>query len=349
MKKSAIVLVGLLGLTATACGDDGGSSTAFADQLSDTCQTLDTALGKLDQPTDLKGMRSFATDASDLYDTAVSALKKLTPTGDAKDAFEELRDNMASQLDLLDDVARSAKDDDQDGVDAAIAKFQALVDDNAGLARDAGARRCAIDSPLAMAGPTDSTTDVTTDVTTDDTTGVTTTTSTKATLPPVTASTTKPSTTESSTAVGSGEKIFEDLPSQLGVSTAGYTFTAVEQQYIDNFLKFLTRTKAMDGATGHYGAVEIAKDGQPFGRVFAFVADPALPAGSIRELVEDLASGQPVTDTAVNKIDGLHFTSTDAYEFFVAGDETNGMFMFVTRDEESMDAAVTAFFESIQG
>src|SRR3954454_142344 len=73
---AALVAVTVLG----ACGSDGGDSKAkFADQLQDECRTIARGLRDIDTPTgdNLDDFESAANDASKVYGTGLTALKKL--------------------------------------------------------------------------------------------------------------------------------------------------------------------------------------------------------------------------------------------------------------------------------
>lgn len=351
MRKTAFVVVGLLSLGITACSSSGGGgSTAYADALTDTCQALSKGLDKLDAPTDLASTGAYAKEASALYETAVAAMDKLKPTSDAKDAFEDLSANFNDQVDALDDLAKGASDDDNAAAVKAITTFNTLTDENSDLAKDAGSRRCAIDSALSATGISDPTT---TDVTTDDTTEVSTEVSTddttddtqvEDTLPPIT----NPTSTDVPASAGSGDKIYEDVASQMSPSADGYTFAQVDQSSIDNFLGYLGAVPEIAAADGFYGAVQIESGSTPFTRVFAFVPKTPLADGTVLEFATSVAAPATVAEEIIGGINGQRFTSTDNFEFFIAGDETNGIFMFGAQTAEDLETGVTAFFQSIR-
>ncbi|HQV57291.1 MAG TPA: hypothetical protein PKV27_04705, partial [Ilumatobacteraceae bacterium] len=165
---------------------------------------------------------------------------------------------------------------------------------------------------------------------------------------PLTTDPTTDSTTGSSTSAGTGERIYEDVVSQLNPSADGYTFAQVDQSSIDNFLTYLSGVPAIAAADGFYGAVQIEKAGKPFNRVFAFVPKTPLPDGTMLDFANSVAAPAPVTESMVGGINGQRFTSTDNYEFFIAGDETNGLFMFGAQNDADLQAGVTAFFQSIK-
>ena len=139
---AALVAVTLLG----ACGSDGGDSKAkFADQLQDECRTIARGLRDIDTPSgdDLADFEAAAKDASKVYDTGLTALKKLKAPSNESADFKDLQANISDQVDVFDQIATAAKKDDAATIKTKVASLKKINKDNADLADSLDASSCA--------------------------------------------------------------------------------------------------------------------------------------------------------------------------------------------------------------
>lgn len=341
MDKRTIGAMSLVAaVTVVSCGGSGsGVTTAgFSDQLAGLCRTINRGIGNLDAATTLDDVRSNASDASALFEDGLNEMKQLTvPTSDEQFA-SDVRDLIASfedQLDTLDAVAKAARQNDQDTVDARIAKLRDQAADGNDLADGLGISRCQLD-PVFVAAPA--------------------TTEPPVTEPPVTEpivpltlpiATTPAATVPFGTSfVPTSNKTVQS--SAVLVPLGDYTFTDVPDDAARGFETVLDLAPSIDALSGIIVGVDVIdSSGELMGRIFLFEADGGpLPAGSFEEVTPFITSDTLTTPKTVGSVDGVTWTDPDGTVNFLVSGDADIVWSFAPT-EAQLDAALQAWSESL--
>ena len=150
MNRRRIAAAGAVAVLAlTACGGSSGPSALseedFIDDLTDLCEDTKKDLDKIDLPEDVADMERFAGDITEIYVDAQDRLKGLIPPEDFARDFGDFRDLIDETLDLLDDLEKAGKDDDEKEVEKLFTKLKGISDDQTAIADDLGIAECGAD------------------------------------------------------------------------------------------------------------------------------------------------------------------------------------------------------------
>ncbi|MEI8241367.1 MAG: hypothetical protein WCI22_18305, partial [Actinomycetota bacterium] len=135
-------------VTMVACSNSAPSSSQFANNVDGICRTLGTGLGDLSKPSTIDDLKGFADDASHLFASAVTALKKLqVPSGSsaATSDAKTLVSNFDHLVDVLDDIATAARTADQATIDDRTTEFESVRAQDSDLADSLDAKHCDLD------------------------------------------------------------------------------------------------------------------------------------------------------------------------------------------------------------
>jgi hypothetical protein len=327
-KRMATVAALVLSTVAASCGgDDGPTSSDFVDRVNEICRTLDNDLGDLTTPTSNAELATFASGASKAYENALADMKALeVPSDDAVVANAKgLVANFDDQVTTLDDIAAAATADDQATIDSNIATFETLGTDNADLAEGLGAERCALDPLFAfeVAPPvTDPpVTDPPVDTTPVDTTPVDT------------------------TAVSGTNKTIEPLAADLAPAQ-GFTFVESDQAVVETFISVIDSSPTIAAVPGMVAGVDVIDSGGiTTTRIFIYLPETTLPAGTPDELLPIVTDGNPTTPGTYGILAGANYTDGD--KFYFLGTDTpeaaNLLMWAISTDAASLDTAIGAF------
>lgn len=327
-KRVAIAAALVLGTVAASCGgDDGPSSSDFVDSVNEICRSLDNDLQDLATPTSNAELSDFASGASKAYENALADMKALeVPSDDAAVASAKgLVVNFDDQVTTLDDIATAAAAADQATIDSNIATFESLSSDNADLADELGADRCALD-PLFFFEVAPPVTD-----------------------PPVTdppVATTPVATAPVATAPVSGSnKTIEPLASELAPAQ-GFTFVESDQAVIETFITVIDSSPTIAAVPGMVAGIDVVDAGGiTTTRIFIYLPETTLPAGTPDELLPIITDGNPTTPGTYGILTGV--TYTDGDKFYFVGTDTpaaaNLLMWAISTDATSLDTAVAAF------
>ncbi|MBI4934210.1 MAG: hypothetical protein HY828_10055 [Actinobacteria bacterium] len=326
-KRLATVAALVLSTVAASCGgDDGPTSSDFVDRVNEICRTLDNDLSDLTTPTSNAELAPFASGASKAYENALADMKALeVPSDDAVVADAKgLVANFDDQVTTLDDIAAAATADDQATIDSNIATFETLSTDNADLAEGLGAERCALDPLFAfeVAPPV--------------------------TDPPVTepVDTTPVDTTPApTTPVSSTNKTIEPLAADLAPAQ-GFTFVESDQAVVETFISVIDSSPTIAAVPGMVAGVDVVdSSGITTTRIFIYLPETTLPAGTPDELLPIVTDGNPTTPGTYGILAGVSYTDGD--KFYFLGTDTpeaaNLLMWAISTDTASLDTAIGAF------
>jgi hypothetical protein len=315
------------GLVATACGgSDGPSSSAFVDRVNDVCRSLEKDLGDLTAPTSNAELADFATGASKAYENALADLKALEVPSDQTivSSAKALVGNFDDQVTALDGVASAASADDQATIDSTIATFDSLSSDNADLADSLGAGRCDLDPLFSfeIAPP------VTDPPVTD---------------PPVTDPV--ETTPLDTTPVSGTNKTIETLATDLAPAQ-GFTFMESDQSVVETFISIIDSVPTIAAVPGMVAGVDVVDGGGVVTtRIFIYLPETTLPAGTPDELLPAITAGNPTTPGTYGVLAGASYTDGD--KFYFVGTDTpeaaNLLLWAIATDTASLDTAIGAF------
>lgn len=135
----------LLAVVALAgCGSDsGGDKDAYVRDGNAICSRYQAAIAKLGQPDTLGELGPFIVKALPVLTRTVSAVEKLDPPGDLRDAFEKFRDAAGKTVDRARALQAAANSGDGEEAKRLLAEATAASEDRKKLARDAGLETCA--------------------------------------------------------------------------------------------------------------------------------------------------------------------------------------------------------------
>jgi hypothetical protein len=326
-KRVAIVAALMMSTVAASCGgSDGPSSSAFVDRVNEICRSLDNDLSDLTTPTSNAELATFATGASKAYENALADMKALeVPSDQAVVASAKgLVANFDDQVTTLDDIAAAAKIDEQATIDTNIATFDTLGTDNADLAASLGAERCALDPLFSFEvapPPTD---------------------------PPVTepATTTPVDTTPVDTTPAAGtNKTIETLATDLAPAQ-GFTFVESDQSVVETFISVIDSSPTIAAVPGMVAGVDVVDaSGITTTRIFIYLPETTLPAGTPDELLPIITAGNPTTPGVYGVLAGVNYTDGD--KFYFVGTDTpeaaNLLLWAISTDTASLDTAIAAF------
>lgn len=330
--------VAVVAVALTSCGGGGGdalSTDAFSDELAGICRTVGRGIGDLDAAESLSDVRSNANDASGLYEVAINKLKKLKiPTSDEQFA-SDVRDLIASyedQLDTLDDIARAARDNDQETVDSKISDLNGLASDSNDLADSLDISRCQLDPVFAA---TTTTTEAPT-------------TTVALTLPIVTEppETIPPETLPPDTLPPASNKTI--ITSTDLVPLGDYSFNDAPDSAMNGFITLLDLAPTVAAQSGRIVGVDVLDSaGSTMGRLFAFESDTdPLTPGSFEEALPYLSGDTPTAPRTVGTIEGVAWSDADGTVNFAAGVQNVILWSFAPT-QELLDQTLQAWGESI--
>jgi hypothetical protein len=290
-------------VVSASCGGGDDASGSYVDQLEDACKTFENEIEDLDAADDLKAVEQNADDASALLEDAIADMEKVDLPSSADEA-KDLIDNFGEQLDLIDDVAKAAGDDDADKVADALEDLGKVGADAAELADDIDARRCSFDEDLftaalgggAIAAPPE----------TDPTNGGPPITEPPITDPPITEPTvpeptvTQPPATEPPPEGPEAAKTPIDVTQILPNPTECAFVDPDDEILITLFESLLNFDPTIRATTGAIGAVNIslAADGSNLGVMYLFTGDGPLQAtveADLLPIFDGESTGVPLT------------------------------------------------------
>ncbi len=313
-------------VVASCGGSDAPSSSDFVDRVNEICRSLDNDLSDLTAPTSNDELSVFASGASKAYENALADMKALeVPSDQAVVASAKgLVANFDDQVTTLDDIAAAAKAGDQAIIDSNIATFDTLGTDNADLAGSLGAERCALDPLFSFEvapPPTD---------------------------PPVTepATTTPVDTTPVDTTPAAGtNKTIETLATDLAPAQ-GFTFVESDQAVVETFISVIDSSATIAAVPGMVAGVDVVDaSGVTTTRIFIYLPETTLPAGTPDELLPIITDGNPTTPGVYGLLAGVNYTDGD--KFYFLGTDTpeaaNLLLWAISTDAASLDTAIAAF------
>ena len=338
MSKRIIVSAAIaVVLFTSSCGGKsaGVTTSSYSDQLAGVCRTLNRGIGNLDAPASLDDVRSNATEASALYEDGLTELKKLTvPTNDKEFAADvnDLITSFEDQLDSLDAIAKAARENDQDAVNARMSKLTDQAAESNDLADSLNISRCQIDPVFATVVTTPTTEPVV-----------------PLTLPIATApAETVPVETVplETTPIITGNKTV--LSSSDLVPLGDYSFTDAPAEALTGFNTLLDLAPSMAAQSGRISGVDVLdSSGQTMGRLFAFESDTdPLTPGSFDEVTPFITSSVPTTPRTVGTLDGLAWTDPDGTVNFLVGVSNVVLWSFAPT-QDLLDSTLQAWGESI--
>jgi hypothetical protein len=337
MNKRMVVAAALaVALTVASCGGGkaGPTTAAFSDQLAAICRTINRGIGNLDAPASLDDVHGNASDASALYEDGLTELKKLTIPSSDKQFAADVKDLISSfedQLDTLDAIAKAAKENDQDTVDARMSKLTDQASESNDLADSLDISRCQLDPVFESV--------VTTPVTEPPV---------PLTLPIATlpVETIPPETIPPDTTPIDGNKTI--LSSADLVPLGDYTFADAPDEANSGFETLLDLAPSIAAQSGRITGVDVIdSSGQTMGRVFAFESDTdPLTPGSFEEVTPYITSDTPTTPKTVGSLNGLAWTDADGTVNFLVGVQNVVLWAFAP-SQDLLDAALQAWGESI--
>jgi hypothetical protein len=338
MNKRVIVSAAVsIALTVSACGGKTASTTtsAFSDQLATLCRTVNRGIGNLNAPASLNDVRSNATDASALYEEAVTQLKKLgIPASDKQFAsnVKDLITSFADQLDTLDGIAKAAKENDRSSVNTWMSKLTDQASHSNDLADSLKISRCQIDPVFTTIDTTPPTTEPTVSLTLP--------------IPPTTTATVPPFTLPVVTTPVSSNKVV--LPSSGLVPLGNYTFADAPASATSGFQTLLDLAPSMATQSGRISGIDVVDSkGATMGRLFAFDSDTSpLTPGSFEEVTPFITSDTPTTPKTVGTLNGLSWTDPDGTVNFLVAVSNVVLWSFAPT-QALLDATLQAWGESI--
>jgi hypothetical protein len=339
MKRRVLGISASLALALTACGggDDGGGGV---DEFTAICDRVDQELDDLDDPASVDDASSNAKKVADLLEDAVDDMEKVKLGDDDRDA-EDLIDNFKDQVDTLDDLITAVNQADFDGLEVAIGSLDELEGDAADLAKDAGARKCALDA-VGLVTPPDGGSDATTVPPPVDTT-----------VPPVdtvappVVDTTAPLPVDTTGQISDGPRSPLDIAA-LVVSTDGSTFTNVPEADLVPFDTLLSLSPSTAAAAGTISGVDIiSPDGVFLGRAFFFVPAAPLPVTVQADLLPVFDTEGIGVPTVFNPDAGILLLRNGGAEFF--NGTPDAVVWILGPDEASIRAAYVTFIGAVGG
>ncbi|CAB4362834.1 unannotated protein [freshwater metagenome] len=282
-------------VTMVACSNSAPSSSQFANNVDGICRALGTGLGDLSKPSTVDDLKGFADDASHLFASAVTALKKLqVPSGSsaATSDAKTLVSNFDHLVDVLDDIATASRTADQATIDDRTTEFESVRAQDADLADSLDAKHCDLDPLFDELAP-------------------------PVTDPPVT----DPATTTPITASTDSNKTTLALAAEL-VPVDGLTFTDVADNLLTAWTTVLDNSPITAASPGRVAGVEVSKDGTLIANVYIFLPTDTVKSTSIFELANFLTQAT-VADDTVNGFPGLSWTTESGVAAFV-GAQTTG-------------------------
>ncbi|HEY7628939.1 MAG TPA: hypothetical protein VH761_17845 [Ilumatobacteraceae bacterium] len=339
-KRLGSSVVAVLAVVLSSCGGGGGGAVsidAFSDQLAGVCRTINRGIGDLDPAASLADVRTNANEASALYEDAINELRKLkVPTSDQQFA-NDVRDLIASyedQLDALDEIAKAARDNDQEAVDGKIGDLNDMAAESNDLADSLDISRCQID-PVFEATTT--------------TTTIAPTTTVALTLPIVTEppETIPPETFPLDTLPPEGNKTI--ITSTDLVPLGDYSFADAPDEAMNGFITLLDLAPTVAAQSGRIVGVDVLDStGATMGRLFAFESDTdPLTPGSFDEELPYLSGDVATSPKSVGTIDGVFWADADGATVNFAAAVQNVILWSFAPTEELLDQTLQAWGESI--
>jgi hypothetical protein len=335
MNKRVVVSAAVaIALTVSACGGKSAGTTpsAFSDQLATVCRTINRGIGNLGSTASLNEVRSNASDASTLYEEALTELKKLAiPTSD-KQFSSDVKDLITSfedQLDTLDAIAKAAKENDQGSVDTRMSKLTDQASQSNDLADSLNISRCQIDPVFTV-----------------DTTPPATEPPVPLTLPIPPTTTAPPDTVPPDTTPVASNKVV--VSSADLVPLGDYTFADAPAGATEGFQTLLDLAPSMAAQSGRITGIDVIDStGATMGRLFAFESDTSpLTPGSLDEVTPFITSGAPTLPKTVGTLDGVSWTDADGTVNFFVGVSNVVLWSFAP-SQDLLDATLQAWGESI--
>lgn len=336
MKRRSLGISAALALALVACGggDEGGGGVA--DEFTAICDRVDQDLDDLDDPQSIDDISTNAKKIADLFEDAVNDLEKVKLGDDDNDA-EDLIDNLKDRVDTLDEVNTAAVASDIAGIESALVSLDELQDDAADLAKDAGARKCALKAS-GLVTPPDGTVDATTIPPVVDTTA-----------PPVVDTTAPPvvDTTVPSGQLGDGTRVPLDIASSV-VSSDGSSFANVPDDELAPFDTLLSLSPTTVAAGGTVSGIDIiSPDGAFLGRAFVFLPTAPLPDTVQADLLPVFDTEGVGVPTVFNPDPGILLVRNGGAEFFTGAPEA--VVWILGPDEASIRAAYVIFIAAAGG
>lgn len=302
----------------SSCGGKsaGVSTASYSDQLAGVCRTINRGIGNLDATASLDDVRGNATEASALYEDGLNELKKLSvPTSD-KEFSADVNDLIASfedQLDSLDAIAKAARENDQEAVDARMSKLSDQAAESNDLADSLNLSRCQLDPVFAT---------VETTPTTEPTVPLT--------LPIATVpdETVPVETVPLETTPVTGNKVI--LGSSDLIPGPDYSFVDAPSDAISGFQTLLELAPLMAAQSGSIGGVDVLdSSAQTMGRVFVFVSDTnPLTPGSLDEVSPFFIGAAQTSPTTLSGLDGVTWSDDEGRSNFLVGVGADMLWVF---------------------
>ena len=354
MVPTIAVMVAMLG----ACGSDGGGGASFSEQLQAECRTIARGLRSIDPPTQLADFEQAASDASKVYGDGLTKLKALDAPKDQADDFADLQANYQDQIDLFDQIATAAKNDDAATVTTKITSLDKATEANAELADSLDAKPCAFAAvftanPAAAptttaAAPTTAAPTTAAPTTAAPTTAAPTTAAPTTAAPTTAAPTTAaPTTAAPTTAAAAGNKVL--IPFAVRLTPKGdYSFVDTDESIVTAVREALSAGPLYTAQSGTIGAVDLLDSGgDTVIRAFIFVTDAAtLTPGTLEEAENLVSGGQPLTPATLGGISGKTFPDPTGLTLFVAA-EDDTLLVVAGATEADLDQGIRALVESL--
>ena len=140
MRRAALLAVVAL---AGCGGDDGGDKNVYVRDGNAICARYQTKIAKLGQPKTLNEIGPFIVKALPILTGTVSAIEKLDPPGDLRDAYEKFRDAAGQTVDRARALQAAADGGDGEEAKRLLAEATAASAARVKLAQAAGLETCA--------------------------------------------------------------------------------------------------------------------------------------------------------------------------------------------------------------
>ncbi len=308
--------------TMVACSDSAPSSSQFVNSVDRICRTLGTGLDDLSKPGTIDDLASFADDASHLFASAVTAMKKLQVPGGSSSAISDAKtlvSNFDHLVDVPDDIGAAAKSADQATIDERTAEFESVRSQDSDLADSLDAKHCDLDPLFDELAP-------------------------PVTDPPIT----EPATTTPITVGADGNKTTLRIAGEL-TPVDGLTFTDVTSDLLTAWTSVLNDSPIAAASPGQVAGVEVSKNGTLIANVYIFLATDTVKSTSTFELANTLTQ-TTVTDDTVNGFPGLSWTTESGVAAFVGAQTTGdaGYLMYaLAPTHDGLVVAITGLWASL--
>ncbi|MEI7546827.1 MAG: hypothetical protein WCK21_02035 [Actinomycetota bacterium] len=304
-----------------ACSDGAPGSGQFVASIDGICNTLGKGLADLDAPTSLDDVGGFAADASQLFLTGVTQLKKLPVPANAPHVADanDLVSKLDHLVDVLDDVATAAKKGDTATVGSRTDEFESVRGDISDLADSLDASHCGLDPQFDQMAP-------------------------PVTEPPAT----QPPTTRGGTTAGSNKNTIS-LTKTLKPA-AGFSFADVADSLLTTWTSVVDSSPTARAITGGVTGVEVSSNGKLLGRVFIFIPDSTVPFTALDDFGPTLTSGAKYTGEAINGFPGVVWTNSEGVYGFLGAQSKDSPKFFVyavAPNHDALVAIITGLWASI--